>query len=106
MLAGDQPARYRFLCCCVHRSLGLVAVGCASLVALSTLFTKQHYVADLGAGMLLALAAYVVFLRGHPRTAVPELHVRVAPALALCVGGIVGLGVACYWVAYRWGLRV
>jgi membrane-associated phospholipid phosphatase len=88
-------------CYCVHRSLGLVAVGCASLVALATLFTKQHYVADVGTGVLLALAAYFVFLRGSSRTAIPELHVKLAPALALCVGGIVGLGMVCYWVAYR-----
>ena len=75
-----------------------------SLVPLSTLFTKQHYVADLVAGVLLALAAYAVFLRGYSRANVPELHRRLAPALALCVGGFVALGVARYWVAYRLGV--
>jgi membrane-associated phospholipid phosphatase len=77
-----------------------VATACASLVAISTLFTKQHYVADLIAGVLLAFAAYVVFVRGYSRANVPEPERRVAPALALCVVGIVGLGMACYWVAY------
>ena len=90
-------------CYRVHRQLGLVAVLCASLVALSTLFTKQHYVVDLIAGIFLAMAAYAVFLGGHSRVNVPELDRRVAPALAVCCGGIVILGVACFWVAYRLG---
>ena len=88
-------------CYRVHRTLGWITLSCASLVALSTLFTKQHYVADLIAGILLALAAYAVFLRGYARVKIPELERRVAPALALCVGGVVGLAVACLWVAYR-----
>ena len=91
-------------CSRVHRPLGLLAGVCASLVAVSTLFTKQHYVADLIAGILLASAAYAVFLRGHLRSTVPEPDRRVAPALALCVGGVVSFGVAGFWVAYR--LRV
>jgi membrane-associated phospholipid phosphatase len=88
-------------CYRVHRTLGFIAVLSASLVALSTLFTKQHYVADLVAGILLALAAYVVFLRGYSRVYVPALERRLAPALALCVAGIVGLGVGCFWVVYQ-----
>ncbi len=88
----------------VHRTLGVVALTGASLVAISTLFTKQHYVADLVAGILLALAAYAVFLRNHARADIPELERRVAPALALCAAGIAGLGVACYWIVYRLGM--
>lgn len=85
----------------VHRTLGLVALSCASLVAISTLFTKQHYVADVIAGIFLALAANAVFLRNYSRANIPELHRRLAPVLALCVSGIVGLGVVCFWVAYQ-----
>lgn len=85
----------------VHRTLGLVALSCASLVAISTLFTKQHYAADVLAGILLALAANAVFLRKYSRANIPEVDRRLAPVLALCVSGIVGLGVASYWVAYQ-----
>jgi len=85
----------------VHRRLGLVALSCASLVAISTLFTKQHYVADVIAGIFLALAANAVFLRNYSRANIPELHGRLAPVLALCVSGIVGLGVVCFRVAYQ-----
>jgi len=91
-------------CVRVHRSLGFIAAVCASLVALSTLFTKQHYVADLIAGILLAVVAYGIFLRPYSRADVPESDRRVAPALALCLGGIVSLGVACLWVAYQLGV--
>ena len=91
-------------CYRVHRTLGVVALICASLVAISTLLTKQHYVADLIAGILLALAAYGLFLRGHSRAHVPVLERRLAPVLAFGVAGMVGVGVACFWVAYK--LRV
>lgn len=93
-------------CWRVHRTLGLIAISFAALVAISTLFTKQHYVADLLAGILLAFAAYAVFLRGYSRAKVPELDRRLAPVLALCVGGIVSLGVGCYWVLFRLGFEL
>lgn len=93
-------------CWRVHRTLGLIAVSCATLVAISTLFTKQHYVADLLAGILLAFAAYAVLLRGYSRAKVPELDRRLAPALAFFVGGIVSLGVGCYWVLYQLGFEL
>ncbi len=92
-------------CWRVHRTLGFIAVSCATLVAVSTLFTKQHYVADLVAGILLAFAAYAVCLRGYARAKVPELDRRLAPVLALCVGAIVSLGVGCYWVLFRFGVE-
>ena len=89
----------------VHRALGWVALSFASLVAIATLFTKQHYVADVIAGMFLALAAHAVWLRGYSRANVPELDRRVAPVLAACTGGIVGVGVICFWVVYQFGPR-
>lgn len=89
-------------CFRVHRGVGLFATGCAVLVALSTLFTKQHYVLDAIAGVLLASVACIVFLRSSRREQVPERDRRVAPALALCVGGVVALGLAGYWLAYLW----
>lgn len=85
----------------VHRTLGLVAVSCASLVAIATLLTKQHYVADVIGGIFLAVVANAAWLGSYSRANIPEFDGRLAPALALCVGGIVGLGVACFWVAYQ-----
>ena len=86
-------------CWRVHRPVGMVAVLCASVVAVSTLFTKQHYMIDVLAGVLLACAAAAVWLRTCPRP--PALERRLAPFLTLGVLSIVALASACCWVAYR-----
>jgi membrane-associated phospholipid phosphatase len=90
-------------CSLGHRGVGIAAGVCASLVGISTLYTRQHYVLDVIAGILLACVAYVVFLRKYPRESIPEIDRRVAPALAAGVVGILGLVAACFWVAYRLG---
>ena len=88
-------------CYRVHRETGIAAVLCASLVAVSTLYSKQHYILDVIAGLFLAWVAYVIFLSNYPRWQIPELERRHAPLFALGALGIVSLGVACFWVAYR-----
>ncbi len=90
-------------CSRVHRRLGIIATMFATLVAVSTLFTKQHYVLDVVAGGFLAMVAYGIFLRGYPSGRIPEFDRRVAPALALCVGAIAAVGLAASWLAYLWG---
>lgn len=87
----------------VHRRLGTLALVCGTLVALSTLFTKQHYVVDVIAGAFLASVAYGIFLARYPGDRVPEFDRRVAPALALCLGAAVAAGLGASWLAYRWG---
>jgi membrane-associated phospholipid phosphatase len=84
----------------VHREVGIAAVLCASLVGVSTLFTKQHYIADVIAGILLAVVAYAIFLRRHTRDKVAELDRRLAPAVTLLTAAIAGVGLACFWVFY------
>jgi membrane-associated phospholipid phosphatase len=85
----------------VNRGVGLAATLGAALVGVSTLYTKQHYVADVIAGVFLACVAYVVFLRSYPRAAIPELDRRLAPFLALVAIGIVGLVFVCFWVVHQ-----
>lgn len=85
----------------VHRGVGIAAAVGAALVGVSTLYTKQHYVADVIAGVFLACMAYAVFLRSYPRAAIPELDRRLAPFLALATIGIVGLLFACFWMVHR-----
>ncbi len=87
----------------VHRRLGIIALISGTLVALSTLFTKQHYVLDVIAGAFLASVAYAIFLARYPADRVPEFDRSVAPALALCVGAVVAAGLAASWLAYLWG---
>ena len=89
-----------FTCHLVSRGLGRAAMVWASLVAVSTLFTKQHYVVDVVAGILLAYAAYFVFLRRHPRAAVPQLDVRIVPVVVGGFAGLHALLIAGFGVAY------
>ncbi len=87
-------------CSRLHRGVGAAAVISALLVAVSTLFTKQHYVLDVVAGMLLAYGAYAVFLRSYPRQLVVELDRRVAPVLATALMAALGTVVAALWLGY------
>lgn len=87
-------------CYRVHREVGIVALVSAALVAVSTLFTKQHYIVDVLAGVSLALVANAVFLRGFPRAKTPKQNRRLAPVFAIAIMGIASAGVLGAWVAY------
>jgi membrane-associated phospholipid phosphatase len=91
-------------CYRLHRGVGVAAAVSASLVGASTLFTKQHYVLDVVAGVFLAFVAYAVFLSGYPRGRVAELDRRLAPVLALGLIAFLALVVACLWLVYRSGV--
>jgi membrane-associated phospholipid phosphatase len=89
-----------FTCYRVHRKVGLGAMFAALFVALSTLFTKQHYVLDVIAGILLAGLAYFAYLRNHPAEEIPEMDRRVAPVFAMALLAATSVGIAGFWVAY------
>ena len=89
-----------FACHRVHRGVGRVASAWASLVALSTLFTKQHYVLDVVGGVALASAGAWIGLRGFPREAVPREERELAPLLALAAFGAYGLLLAALRIGY------
>jgi len=90
-----------FACYHVHRTVGITAILAAAVVGVSTLFTKQHYILDVLAGVLLAAVAYALFLRTAPHGEAAEFDRRVAPAFALGTLGIAGLGTAAFLVAYQ-----
>jgi membrane-associated phospholipid phosphatase len=50
-----------------RRGLGLVALVMATLLAVSTLTTKQHFVADVVSGYALAFLGLAVARRGLTR---------------------------------------
>ncbi|MFN2637761.1 MAG: phosphatase PAP2 family protein [Gemmatimonadaceae bacterium] len=87
-------------CYPVHRKVGVSATIAAFLVALSTLYTKQHYVIDVGAGVLLACIAYSVFLRGYRREQTPARDQHLAPVFAVGTLAISAIAVASFWIAY------
>ncbi len=90
-----------FTCYRVNRRVGVAAAAWASLIGVSTLFAKQHFVVDVVAGVLLASVAYVAFLRTYPREAVPEDDRRRAPLLALGGVAIFIAMLACFWLVYQ-----
>lgn len=89
----------------LHRGLGGAAITAAALVAVSTLFTKQHYLVDLAGGTLLAYLAYVLFLRRVSRDAASETERRIAPYVAAAITPIVAGLMAIYWGLYASGLE-
>ncbi len=88
----------------LHRGVAVVAFAWATLVALSTLFTKQHYVVDVIAGTLLAYASYWIHLRAYPLTATPESERRLTPILAAGAFATYGLFVAAFCVLHKLGV--
>lgn len=90
-------------CNLVSRGIGRAALVWATLIAVSTLFTKQHYVVDVVSGALIAGAAYLVFLRNYPRAEVPQLDARAVPVVIMGFVGIHALAVAGFWLAYLAG---
>ncbi len=85
-------------CYRVHRGVGLVALVWAAIIGVSTLYTKQHYVVDVIAGIVIAYAAYVLFLRAYPREAVAEIDRDLAPKRALRAVWLYSAIVAVLWV--------
>ena len=88
-------------CARVHHGVGRVGVAWAALIGVSTVFTKQHYVLDVAGGTAAAGLAYVLFLRRHPREAVPDAERRRAPRRALAAAAAFLVMIAAFWTAYR-----
>lgn len=89
----------------MHRRLGVIAIGCAASVGLSTLFTKQHYVLDVIGGFVLAYVPYFIFMRPFARETAGEQERRVAPAVALILMAGIGLLVAIAFGFFTAGVR-
>jgi membrane-associated phospholipid phosphatase len=86
--------------CRVHRGVGLLSILAATLVGLSTVLTKQHYVVDVVSGFLLATLAAVIFLLQGDETDVSEVDRNVAPLLAGLTAVVMLSGVVGFWVIY------
>ena len=87
-------------CRVIHRRLGDVLLVWASLVAFSTVFTKQHYVADAIAGGALAFASGWIMFRDVKTEAISPVARRLAPALALGAFAVYGAFVVVLWFVY------
>jgi membrane-associated phospholipid phosphatase len=87
-------------CFRVHKAVGRIAVLWAALIAVSTVFTKQHYVVDAVAGAALAYAAYRLFLcRADTANDVPHTEQQLAPRRAAAAIAVFVLAFGCAWLA-------
>jgi membrane-associated phospholipid phosphatase len=84
----------------VHRGVGTVALCWATIIGVSTLFTKQHYVVDVIGGVAIALAASALFMRGHSRETVAAEDRRLAPRRAMNVAWIYVALVGSLWLLF------
>lgn len=92
-------------CYRVNRGVGIACGVWCALIGISTVLTRQHYVADVISGVLLAWIAWLIFLRGYRGEAIPELDRRVAPVLLVALIGIYGIVVAGFWIFYMTQVR-
>jgi membrane-associated phospholipid phosphatase len=84
----------------LHRRVGIISIVIAALVAISTLFTKQHYVLDVVAGAGLALIGYWIFLRSYSRDRVPAIDRRMAVPMAFVATAAVAVMFLGYVIVY------
>ena len=84
----------------LHRGVGRFALLAASLVALSTLYTKQHYAVDVGAGILLAVLAHRLFLRSYRPSGPGVRDAEAAPVVSMLLLGALAVATACAWLVY------
>ena len=89
-----------FACHRVHRGVGLGLLIWAALLGVSTVYTKQHYVADVIAGVIVAIVAYAAFIRSCPRYDRSALDHLVAPIFAVSFVLIPVMIIAGVWLAY------
>jgi len=88
-------------CYRVHRRVGFIALAWATTIGVSTLYTKQHYVVDVIAGIAIAYAAYILFLRGFPHENIAHIDRELAPKRALQ-----GAWLYCVIVGLLWTYRL
>jgi membrane-associated phospholipid phosphatase len=93
------------VCWSLDRAVGRGMIAAAVLIAVSTLFTKQHYVADALAGLFLGFACWRRFFAGQIPDDVPREALVYPRRRLLAVPIAFGLAVAVCWYAYRAGWR-
>jgi len=88
----------------LHRGVGRLALVAASLVGLSTLYTKQHYVLDVVAGVLLAGVASAIWLRSYQPDGQALRDAAAAPPLAALLLAAIAVATGCAWLVYLHGV--
>jgi membrane-associated phospholipid phosphatase len=87
----------------VDPPVGVVMTLLAALIAASTLFTKQHYAADVIGGLVLAWASFRAFVAGQIPEGVPREQLVYPRKLLLVLPAVFLAAIACLLYAYASG---
>ena len=93
-----------FACWRMDRSIGVAACAWAGLIAVSTIYTKQHYAVDALAGAVLGVAAGVMLLSNRAGDDEAADDRLMAPGRALFAVVAYLAAVGLMWIAYQMGL--
>ena len=93
-----------FACLRMDRGIGITAGVWAVLIAVSTVYTKQHYAIDAVAGAAIALAGATVFLRRSFDEDGAAEDRLLAPGRSLFAVAAYLAAVGVFWIAYQLGL--
>jgi membrane-associated phospholipid phosphatase len=88
-------------CFRLNPAVGVATVLAASLVGISTLYTKQHYILDVAAGIVLASIAYLIFLRAYFPARGSAIDRRTRAVLAAGLIVLLSFALAGSWAVYR-----
>jgi membrane-associated phospholipid phosphatase len=91
-------------CFRTNRAVGIAAGVWSTLIAVSTVYTKQHFVVDAIAGTAIGLASYPLFLRERPGQTILAVDRDGAPRRVLYAAAVYAVMVVAGWAAYRLGL--
>lgn len=93
----------------LSRPMGLVALVLNFVVGFSSLTLRQHFIADLLAGVLVAFAVYWLFMRPHVRRALAEVESgellfppKIASQLVYLYLGLIGFGLLVFEAGVRY----
>lgn len=93
-----------FACMRMDRTVGVSASVWATLIAVSTVYTKQHYAIDAIAGAGVGFIGGAIFLRRSLRDDGSAEDHLLAPGRALFVVAAYLAAVGVFWLAYQLGL--
>ncbi len=92
-------------CWRADRVVGGFAVLVAVLIGASTMFTKQHYFADVITGFALGATTYWLIVRPHDLDGVAESETRFHRGWTMVLFGIYAAGIGIFYVMYQADFR-
>lgn len=94
-----------FIACKVDRPIGVMALVLATLIGVSTLFAKQHFLVDVIAGVGLGYMGYRLFVAPYDTRDIPRTELAYPRRYLLSLPALQGVGVLVVYILFRAGWR-